>query len=156
MQDPSKKESDVIKRIFEPLTHIGHSKAPNLPLRSNVHFVKRMRKPLTFGLTDDCASITPPDNKEMVVTKDILVEGVHFIGSENPKDIAKKALRVNLRLHALRLGRDRLSRDHGTGGAGLSPRRRVHRPSRRHRRLRGHRIRHRTIVPPRPRHAARQ
>ncbi len=44
-----------------------------------------------FGLKDDAAVLAP-----YVVTKDLLVEGVHFL-SKDPLDlVAKKALRVNL------------------------------------------------------------
>jgi thiamine-monophosphate kinase len=44
-----------------------------------------------FALTDDAAAVGP-----FVVTKDVLVEGVHFL-PKDPRDlVAKKALRVNL------------------------------------------------------------
>ena len=33
---------------------------------------------------------------EIVISTDSLVEGIHFFGHENPSDIAKKSLRVNL------------------------------------------------------------
>jgi len=52
--------------------------------------------PDAFGLRDDAAQITPPAGKRLVVTMDTLVEGVHFIGDENPALLARKALRVNL------------------------------------------------------------
>lgn len=49
-----------------------------------------------FGLTDDAAVITPPINTQLVFTKDAMVEGVHFVGDENPAALAQKLLAVNL------------------------------------------------------------
>lgn len=46
-----------------------------------------------YGLLDDAASIAVP---EAVVTKDLLVEGVHFRAKDSRIAVAKKALRVNL------------------------------------------------------------
>jgi len=89
-------EQELIKDIFEPLTHVGHPPAPSLQHRSDKYFAKRPRKPLTFGLQDDAALAILPENKELVLSKDLLVEGVHFTGHEQPADIASKALRTNL------------------------------------------------------------
>ncbi len=50
----------------------------------------------SFGLTDDAAVVSVPRGQELVVTKDCLVEGVHFIGDEPAALIARKLLRVNL------------------------------------------------------------
>lgn len=52
--------------------------------------------PGALGLTDDAAWIRPSPGEELVVTTDALVEGVHFLGSDPPDLIARKALRVNL------------------------------------------------------------
>jgi thiamine-monophosphate kinase len=49
-----------------------------------------------LGLTDDAAIITPPANRELVVTADAMVAGVHFLPDEAPENIARKLLRVNL------------------------------------------------------------
>jgi thiamine-monophosphate kinase len=49
-----------------------------------------------FGLTDDAALVAPPDGHDLVVTTDVLVEGVHFFATDPPDLIAKKSLRVNL------------------------------------------------------------
>src|SRR5690348_6111058 len=49
-----------------------------------------------FALTDDAAVVVPPPGYELVVTTDALVEGVHFLPTDGPEMIAKKALRVNL------------------------------------------------------------
>ncbi len=50
----------------------------------------------SFSLTDDAALLNAPEGMKLVVTKDVLNEGVHFIGSETPEQLAAKALRVNL------------------------------------------------------------
>jgi hypothetical protein len=52
--------------------------------------------PGALGLTDDAAWIRPAPGEELVVTTDALVEGVHFLGTDPPSLIARKALRVNL------------------------------------------------------------
>ncbi len=49
-----------------------------------------------LGLTDDAAIITPPAGRELVVTADAMVAGVHFLLDEKPENIARKLLRVNL------------------------------------------------------------
>jgi thiamine-monophosphate kinase len=49
-----------------------------------------------FGLTDDAAVIAPMTGRDIVVTTDTMVAGVHFIGDERPDLIAAKLLRVNL------------------------------------------------------------
>tara|TARA_B100000768_G_scaffold15563_1_gene14401 strand:+ start:14 stop:952 length:939 start_codon:yes stop_codon:yes gene_type:complete len=63
-------------------------------------FIKKYFQPLTSSigrkLQDDAAVYRPEANKEIVITTDSLVEGIHFFGSENPKHIAQKVLRVNL------------------------------------------------------------
>lgn len=50
----------------------------------------------SLGLRDDAAFLTIPDTDALVITKDALCAGVHFLGTEDPGRIAKKALRVNL------------------------------------------------------------
>ena len=52
--------------------------------------------PGAFGLADDGALIAPPRNRDLVVTTDTVVAGVHFVGDERPDLIAAKLLRVNL------------------------------------------------------------
>ena len=49
-----------------------------------------------LGLRDDAALATPRPGHDLVVTKDMLVAGVHFFPDDPPAIIARKALRVNL------------------------------------------------------------
>lgn len=64
--------------------------------------ISKYLKPLASGfggslnLYDDAAVISPPENCELVITKDAITQGIHFIGNEPPELIAGKALRVNL------------------------------------------------------------
>jgi thiamine-monophosphate kinase len=51
--------------------------------------------PGAFNLSDDAAILTPSGD-DIVVTTDAIVEGVHFLPSDPPDTIARKALRVNL------------------------------------------------------------
>ncbi len=51
--------------------------------------------PGAFGLGDD-AAVLKADGDDIVVTTDAIVEGVHFLTSDPPDTIARKALRVNL------------------------------------------------------------
>jgi thiamine-monophosphate kinase len=52
--------------------------------------------PGAFGLTDDCALITPEPGTELVLKTDPIAEGVHFLPGDEPEDIAWKALAVNV------------------------------------------------------------
>jgi len=49
-----------------------------------------------FDLTDDAATLNLPEGRELVVTVDTLIEGVHFLPDDPADLIARKALRVNL------------------------------------------------------------
>lgn len=66
-------EDDLIARYFKPLA----------------------TDPGAFGLVDD-AAILKGEPGDIVVTTDAIVEGVHFLPSDPPDTIARKALRVNL------------------------------------------------------------
>ena len=64
--------------------------------------IHQILKPLTtgtseaLGLQDDAAWLTPPAGHTLIAAADALVAGVHFLGTEDPALIARKALRVNL------------------------------------------------------------
>lgn len=50
----------------------------------------------SFGLTDDAAILSPPAGKDLVVTADMMIAGVHFFADDAPDLIARKLMRVNL------------------------------------------------------------
>lgn len=54
------------------------------------------KAPLAFGLSDDAAVVRPPKGMDLVVTKDAIVEGVHFLPDDPAERVAQKLLRVNL------------------------------------------------------------
>ncbi|WP_159726656.1 thiamine-phosphate kinase [Methylosinus sp. Ce-a6] len=66
-------EDELIAEIFAPLSADG-----------------------AFGLTDDAALLPLRGAREIVVTTDALVSGVHFFPEDPPGLVAKKSLRVNL------------------------------------------------------------
>lgn len=66
-------EFELIERYFAPLSGEG-----------------------SFGLKDDAALIDVPDGMELAVTQDAIAAGIHFLASDPPDAIARKALRVNL------------------------------------------------------------
>jgi thiamine-monophosphate kinase len=71
---PGSAEDRLIARYFAPLaTHPG-----------------------AFGLADDAAVIAPPPGRDLVLTTDGVIEGVHFFADDPPDTVAKKALRINL------------------------------------------------------------
>jgi len=66
-------EDDLIARVFAP--HAG---------------------PGALGLKDDVACLAAPVGRDLVITKDAIVAGVHFFADDPPESIARKALRVNV------------------------------------------------------------
>jgi thiamine-monophosphate kinase len=68
-------EFDLIARYFAPLT----AGAPG-----------------AYNLSDDAATLSPSHGCELVITKDAVVAGVHFLPGDPPDLIGRKALRVNL------------------------------------------------------------
>ena len=68
-------EFDLIARFFEPLSRAA---------------------PGAFALGNDGALLTPPAGASVVVTKDLMVAGVHYPEGEEPAVLARRLLRVNL------------------------------------------------------------
>jgi len=68
-------EFETIAALFAPLA-FGHKAA--------------------LGLGDDAACLVPPPGRDLVVTADALVAGVHFFADDPPASVARKALRCNL------------------------------------------------------------
>ncbi|WOJ89469.1 thiamine-phosphate kinase [Methylocapsa polymorpha] len=60
------------------------------------HFFAPLAGPGAFGLRDDAAILAPPPGCDIVLTKDVLIGGVHFFPNDPPDCIARKSLRVNL------------------------------------------------------------
>ena len=64
-------------------------------------FIARRLRPLAaapgaLGLADDAALLDPRPGMQLVLTKDAMVAGVHFLADDPPDQIARKLLRVNL------------------------------------------------------------
>jgi len=51
--------------------------------------------PGAFGLTDDCAALTPPPGTDLVLKTDAVAEGVHYLPDDPPETIGWKSLAVN-------------------------------------------------------------
>ncbi len=68
-------EFGLIERFFRPLSRAA---------------------PGAFALGNDGALLTPPAGAALVVTKDVMVAGVHYPEGEEPAVIARRLLRVNL------------------------------------------------------------
>jgi thiamine-monophosphate kinase len=67
-------EDRLIARFFQPIaTHPG-----------------------ALGLSDDAAFIKPPHGCDLVLKTDAIIAGVHFFPDNAARDVARKALRVNL------------------------------------------------------------
>ena len=68
-------EFGLIERFFRPLSHAA---------------------PGAFALKNDGALLTPPAGESLVVTKDLMVAGVHYPEGEDPSILARRLLRMNL------------------------------------------------------------
>ncbi len=67
-------EDDLIARWFRPLA----------------------TDPAAFGLVDDCAALSPPEDHDLVLKTDAVAAGIHFFHDDPWNLVAQKALRVNL------------------------------------------------------------
>src|ERR1700677_2044480 len=59
------------------------------------HF-RPLAGPGALDLRDDAALLTPPVGRELVLTADAMVAGVHFLPADPPDLIGRKLLRVNI------------------------------------------------------------
>jgi thiamine-monophosphate kinase len=64
-------------------------------------FIARRLRPLatargSLGLSDDAALLDPSPGGQLVLAKDAMVAGVHFLPDDPPGQVAQKLLRVNL------------------------------------------------------------
>ena len=70
------------------------------PLPPEFSLIARHFRPLagpgSLDLRDDAALLTPPPGKQLVLTADAMVAGVHFFADDPPDLIGQKLLRVNL------------------------------------------------------------
>lgn len=64
------------------------------------HLIDRLRAlarhPAARGLADDAAVLPAPLGRDLVLTHDMLVEGIHYLPGDPPGDVAWKLLAVNL------------------------------------------------------------
>jgi thiamine-monophosphate kinase len=71
-------------------------------MQGEFEFIAKRLRPLAAGteaaldLADDAAVLDPPPGQQIVLTKDAMVAGVHFLPDDPPAQIAQKLLRVNL------------------------------------------------------------
>src|SRR5215468_386585 len=76
--------------------------APKMANADEFSEIARLFRPLTggaagaFDLLDDAAVVPQRPGFDLIVTKDAMVEGVHFPVGEAPDLVARKLLRVNL------------------------------------------------------------
>ena len=59
------------------------------------HF-RPLAGPGALDLSDDAALLTPPPGRQLVLTADAMVAGIHFLPDDPPDLIGRKLLRVNL------------------------------------------------------------
>ena len=71
-------------------------------MRGEFELIRKYFAPLAsgeagaLGLTDDAALLSPPAGRDLVLTTDAMIEGVHFLPDQPPGLVARKLLRVNL------------------------------------------------------------
>ncbi|WP_034491441.1 thiamine-phosphate kinase [Afifella pfennigii] len=65
-----------------------------------LELIDRFFRPLAgkgaLGLLDDAGFLAPAAGEDLVLTKDMIAENVHFLSGDPPASVARKALRVNL------------------------------------------------------------
>ena len=70
------------------------------PLPAEFALIARHFRPLAgpaaLGLADDAALLAPPPGRELVLTVDAMIGGVHFLPDDPPDLVGRKLLRVNL------------------------------------------------------------
>lgn len=54
------------------------------------------REDVTLGIGDDCALLVPPAGRQLAISTDTLISGVHFPETTSAEDIGYKSLAVNL------------------------------------------------------------
>src|SRR3954465_14611466 len=59
-------------------------------------YFRPLAGPGALDLRDDAALLTPPPGRDLVLTADAMVGGVHFLPDDPPDLIGRKLLRVNL------------------------------------------------------------
>jgi thiamine-monophosphate kinase len=59
-------------------------------------YFRPLAGPGSLDLRDDAALLTPPPGRDLVLTADAMVAGVHFLPDDPPDLIGRKLLRVNL------------------------------------------------------------
>ncbi|HVZ06519.1 thiamine-phosphate kinase [Rhodopila sp.] len=71
-----------------------------MPLPAEFDLISRHFRPLAgpgaLELRDDAAVLQPPPGRDLVLTADAMVGGVHFLPDDPPDLVARKLLRVNL------------------------------------------------------------
>ena len=71
---------------------------PSLPAEFALiarHF-RQLAGPAALDLADDAALLAPPPGRELVLTVDAMIGGVHFLPDDPPDLVGRKLLRVNL------------------------------------------------------------
>jgi thiamine-monophosphate kinase len=74
------------------------ARADNLPREFDLiarHF-RPLAGPGALNLQDDAAVMQPPPGRELLLTADAMIGGVHFLPDDPPGLVARKLLRVNL------------------------------------------------------------
>lgn len=59
-------------------------------------YFRPLAGPGALDLADDAAVLAPPPGRELVLTADAMVAGVHFLADDTPDLMARKLLRTNL------------------------------------------------------------